>query len=145
MFFLNLSKNVSLIGEEGSGRAARFSGCLSNHFLPLTDGSGGQLFETSGAKSGRTGRSTNPFISVQENVVVVKYILVICVVVETLSFIRVRTDGQKHELHIHKLMIICVVVETLSFTRVIYLISICGSKVYYANEILYAILLLRHF
>ena len=58
---------------------------------------------------------------------VVKYIMVICVVVETLSFIRVRTDVQKHEPQIHKLMIICVVVETLSFIRVIYSISICGS------------------
>jgi len=74
------------------------------------------LFATSGAKSGRTGRSTNPFISVQECVVVVKYIVVICVVVETLSFIRV-----------------------------IYIISICGSEVYYANEILYAFLLFQTF
>ena len=76
---------------------------------------------------------------------VVKYIVVICVVVEILSFIRVGTDGQKHEPHKHKLMIICVVVETLSFIRVIYIISICGSEVYYANEILYAFLLLRCF
>ena len=84
------------------------------------------MFATSGAKSGRTGRSTNPFISVQECVVVVKYIMVICVVVETLSFIRVRTDVQKHEPQIHKLMIICVVVEALSFNRIILIISICG-------------------
>ena len=55
-----------------------------------------------------------------------KYIMVICVVVETLSFIRVRTGGQKHEPQIHKLMIICVVVEALSFIRVIFIISICG-------------------
>ena len=84
------------------------------------------MFATSGAKSGRTGRSTNPFISVQECVVVVKYIMVICVVVETLSFIRVRTDGQKPAPKIHKLMIICVVVEALFFIRVIFVISICG-------------------
>ena len=57
---------------------------------------------------------------------VVKYIMVICVVVETLSFNRVRTDGKKHEPQIHKLMIICVVVEALSFIRVIFFISICG-------------------
>ena len=57
---------------------------------------------------------------------VVNYIMVICVVVETLSFIRVGTDGQTHEPHIHKLMIICVVVEALSFIRVIFFISICG-------------------
>ena len=86
------------------------------------------MFATSGAKSGRTGRSTNPFISVQECVVVVKYIVVICVVVETHSFIRVGTDGQKHEQQIHKLMIICVVVETLSFIRVIYIISMFVVK-----------------
>ena len=84
------------------------------------------MFATSGAKSGRTGRSTNPFISVQECVVVVKYIVVICVVVETHSFIRVGTDGQKHEPQIHKPMIICVMVEALSFISVIFIISICG-------------------
>ena len=38
----------------------------------------------------------------------------------------------------HKLMIICVVVETLSFIRVINFISICDNEVYYAYEILYA-------
>ena len=46
---------------------------------------------------------------------VVKYIVVICVVVETLSFIRVGTNGQKPAPKIHKLMIICIVVQTLSF------------------------------
>ena len=72
---------------------------------------------------------------------VVKYIVVICVVVETLSFIRVGTNRQKPAPKIHKLMIICIVVETLPFIRVIYIISIFCSEVYYANEILYAFLL----
>ena len=52
--------------------------------------------------------------------------MVICVVVQTLSFITVRTDVQKHKPQIHKLMIICVVVEALSIIRVIFIIYICG-------------------
>ena len=72
------------------------------------------------------GQSQDERAEVQESIVVVKYIMVICVVVQTLSFITVRTDVQKHKPQIHKLMIICVMLEALSFISVIFIISIRG-------------------